>query len=395
MLKSQFIEDIFLEFFDFAQSKGISIAQQDQTAANGFYTIIYNDRQLTEAQGNYIIKILEKHKNLMAMYGFDYRPALAETPKWKQSFRTIDYSKKVFVEKNKNGRIDVCLKFPYQLKKDFEEEFEKESDFSSSTWDSTDKFRRLPLYSTNLIQVYEFVKNHNFEIDDTFLIAMGEVEEIWQNQDSIIPYATILQNVRIENVAPEVRDWFDLNSRNHMATDLFTAKSMGIPLQSRKPHSLIEKIVSSNHNQFWIKDLERFIDLSYILEGKTCIILDRADDEIKWVEHFVETVEAQGKDLSKIRVCFRQNKDEDRGFNDWVKTKGVGGPVEGGQIYIFKHKPAKWLFKDENSVKILASNGLYPHAGPVTRDWFDSHPCVIYVGNIKPTQSRNKKIVEL
>ena len=52
-------------------------------------------------------------------------------------------------------------------------------------------------------------------------------------------------------------------------------------------------------------------------------------------------------------------------------------------------------FKDKEDITIIATNNLYPHTSQVTKDWLDSHPCVIYLGDIKPSEQKGKKIVEL
>jgi hypothetical protein len=51
--------------------------------------------------------------------------------------------------------------------------------------------------------------------------------------------------------------------------------------------------------------------------------------------------------------------------------------------------------KKQESVKIIASNNIYSPTNTISRDWFNSHPCVIYIGDIKPTMSKDQKIVEL
>ena len=136
--------------------------------------------------------------------GFDYRHLL-ENPKWKNAFRVIDLTKKIFVETDSLGTPIVCLRFPYQLKKEFEDEIDR----FKSVWDHERKLRLLNLYDFNLIQLYEFAKKHNFEIDDTFMIAVGEVEEIWQTQDEILPVAEIsLDWVTLKNASIETENWF-------------------------------------------------------------------------------------------------------------------------------------------------------------------------------------------
>jgi hypothetical protein len=94
-------------------------------------------------------------------------------------------------------------------------------------------------------------------------------------------------------------------------------------------------------------------------------------------------------------VCFRESKNSDTGINGWIKHHNVGGRVEDGKILIFEYKPAKWLFKQSEDVKMLVTNNLYPPTNQVTKDWFESHPCVIYLGDIKPSEQRGQQIVEL
>lgn len=397
MLQSEYIEDVFLEFLNVADRKGISINYQDQGAATNFHNILTDNKPLTEAQGSYLLKILEKHKNVAAAAGFDYRIIIAKTPRWKNAFRVIDFSKKVYVEKDSEGSINVCLKFPYQLKKEFEDDIAK-NDFTSSVWDPDKKVRVLPLYSTNLIQVFEFATRHNFEIDDTFLIALGEVEEIWQNQDEILPHTTRMADmVLLENSSEETFEWWKEHYTGNHELDLLLAKSMGYPFTGRA-NTVAEKIAASESNHFWVKSMDTFADLCKLAmqAGKIAFVIDRASDVESTARSLVDTLLNHGLSIEDICVCFRLAKDDDKNhFNRWIKEIGANGPVEEGKFLIFNNKPAKWLFKDKESVILLASNNVYPQSGPVTKDWFDSHPCVIYFSEHKPTETRNKKIVEL
>jgi len=53
------------------------------------------------------------------------------------------------------------------------------------------------------------------------------------------------------------------------------------------------------------------------------------------------------------------------------------------------------LFKDLDDVTLLVTNNVFPPTNVMTRDWFNSHPCVIYLGDIKPSETKGQKIVEL
>jgi hypothetical protein len=169
---------------------------------------------------------------------------------------------------------------------------------------------------------------------------------------------------------------------------------MGYP--ARDLHSSPRSnLVSSLENSFWIKENQQFFDLYKEVNGKVCIILDRTSNVLEWLQRFVADADASGVSREDIKVCFRENKTESKGLNDWVKLAGVGGKVDTGRIFIFETKPAKWLFKEPKDVKIVVTNCLYPVTNNLTKDLISSHPCVIYLGDIKATEARGQKIVEL
>lgn len=394
---SIYFEDIFLEFFDQVHQRNLGIQYQDISPINSFYSKVVVGEQLTANQGSYLIKILEKYKKICQLSGFDYVEDLKNAT-WKIAFRVLDLTKKIYVEKNEKGKLEICCKFPYQLKNDFEKEIEESiiSNNKTSSWDHEKKIRRLNLYDVNLISLYEFASKHGFEIDETFMVALADVEEIWLNEDSIRPLANVETSfVTLKNQIANADDYFSQNrawtSRHE---DMFLAKSMGF-LYYGPTENLVEKIAASSSNTFWMKDNISFFNLYKTINGRVAVVLDRSSETIPWLKNFVHDAELNGIDRSEIKVCFRDNKDSDSGLNDWIKLAGVGGKVDTGKILIFEHKPAKWLFKDKIDVKFIVTNNLYPHTNQITKDWLDSHPCVIYLGNIKPSEQRGKKIVEL
>ena len=392
MLPSTYIEDIFLEFYYFSSGNSIPLQPQDRSAIESFYGVISADSELTEAQSSYILKLLHKYKNFTVSKGFDYSSAL-DAPKWKKPFRVLDTSKKVYVETDSNGSISVCLKFPFQLKKAFEDTLQNVK--LASTYDPDKKVRKISLTQANLVQIGEFVYHHGFEIDDTFLVALSQVEEIWANQSAISPRSVISNNgVELVNAADDAITFWNANKTDNLESDLLLAKSMGF-LLDKKPDNMVERIASTKPNQYWVKNNEQLLSLCNKIDGKVCIVLDRVGKTTDWLKEFAASVEKSGIDKSQIKVCFRAEKNESSDLNQWVKDHGFGGKIEEGKFMIFNHKPAKWLFKNTESVKILVSNNLYPSTNALTRDWFNSHPLVVYVGNIKPSEQRNNNIVEL
>ncbi len=391
MTSSGFIEDIFLEFARFADLRAITVQRQDRSVIESFSISISGGSQLTENQAKFILKILQKYRNVCQLSGFDYIDAV-DNPQWKNSFRTLDHTKKIFVETDENQKLFVCAKFPYQLKKQVDEEI---AVTSYSVWDSERKIRKFTVEDHNIIQLYEFAKNNNFEIDETFLNLLSQVEEIWQNYEKISPYSVVVNGkVELHNAPTDAIEYWNNNKTNNLFNDLLLAKDMGYVL-SKIPENSIEKIASSDSNAFWVKTNREFLEICKQIDGKVCVVLDRVGRTLEWLEKFTSDIEEVGISRKDVKVCFRADKTENPELNAWIKSNGFGGKVDSGKILIFNHKPAKWLFKESDSVKILASNNLYPSTNQISRDWFNSHPCIIYIGDIKPSQDKEQKIVNL
>jgi hypothetical protein len=116
---------------------------------------------------------------------------------------------------------------------------------------------------------------------------------------------------------------------------------------------------------------------------------------LPWLQNFVADADKSEVSREEIKVCFRDSKESDSGINEWIKIAGVGGKVETGRILIFESKPAKWLFKSDIDVTMLVTNNIFPSTSSMTKDWLRSHPCVIYLGDTRPTETKGQKIVEL
>lgn len=394
MLPSEFAEDLFTEFYHWVSQQKISIQGQDFSPISSFHEKIINGSELTKNQANFLIKLLEKYKTMSAMAGFDYRPQLQDI-KWRREFRVLDLSKRIYVELREN-KLEICLKFPYQLKKEFEDEVaSRDALHAHGLWDPDNKVRRLDFYHYNLIALYEFACKHNFEIDDTFMNVLSDVEEIWQNSEDAIPYSEFgTYGVQLKNASDETAEWWQSNKAGSTDKDLLLAKSMGF-LYQEKPRNLVEKIAASQENSFWMKTNQEFFQLAKSFSGRICVLLDRSSATLPWLQNFVADAEKSGVSREEIKVCFRDNKESTTGLNDWIKIAGVGGKVETGRILIFESKPAKWLFKASNDVTLVVTNNIFPPTNTMARDWFMCHPCVIYLGDTRPTETKGQKIVEL
>jgi hypothetical protein len=258
MVPYQYTEDIFLEFYHLMVRHGFALTGQDQSATYNFYSLISAGSQLTQSQAGLIIKILKKHKIIAQKYNFDYVDQI-ENPVWKNEFRILDLTKKIFVEKDESGELLILLKFPFSMKETFDREFSTEKDhFKHSRWNQEKKLREVKFSEINVVALYEFLRKHHFEIDDSFLEAVESVEEIWANQEDFLPHSTIFENQLVLINSNEYADaYFEKNSTGNIHHDMLLAKSMQFPLNViSKPQEIVEKIASSNNNIFWIDSNE-------------------------------------------------------------------------------------------------------------------------------------------
>ena len=398
MTKFSCVEDLLAEFYNQTLFDIAILQDQDRAAIHGFYNTLDLGNQLTANQGGFLLKILAKYKTFANSLGIDYG-TLIDIPIWKTTFRKLDLTRKIFVEQSEEGEITVCLKFPYALKDTFEKEFHTENTpYSSNTWDSDRKLRVLNVYKYNIIQLEEFCRKHDFELDDTFLTLVDTVAEIWNQQDQIIPCAYITAGELVLcNATEDAEIFYQKHKQDDINQNLFLAKSMGYPMRFDRPiETKLEMISASTSRSFWIKSNRDFFDLYQQINGVVCVLVDRnTQDSIEWLQKFVESADIAGIPRSDIKVCFRDPTEKKSQLNAWVKDNNLGGKVQEGKILIFFHKPPKWLFKDNIDVKIVVTNSYTPINEPTSSVWLDTHPCVCYLGEIKPTLTRKQKIVSL
>ena len=387
MRKHAFTEDLFVDFLDTIERNYYSIQYQDRSAAHSFYDSIKMGKQFTEKQAQYVLKILYKYRKAVGDE-IDYGDHM-EMPQWKLPFRVIDNSKKAWIDKIEK-EWKICLKFPFHFKQDFDD-FIKEIRYdreAENRWHPHEKIRSLSLYDYNLVLLKEFLKLNDFEFDHEFNDVVERVEEIYQDQKEYKKTSNIKEGVvELKNASDSARLYFRKHKTGKIDNDLVLAKSMGhiYKGKSKKGSAWNKKIAGAEGNQFWVKDLGDFLKLGYSVEGKIAIILDRTSEPYDWLSKFNEAVDKNNFDRNDFRICFRSSKHEGADFNDWIRDNGYGGKIEGAKFLIFNQKPAKWLFKDEKDVTILASNNLFAVGTSMMRNLFKNHPCVVYIGDIAPT----------
>lgn len=397
MTKNFFIEDLLPEFCRINSMHGfIKVHNEFRTLIN-FQNILDNNENLTQNQANLLVKILRKYQSVAEHYNLSCKDYL-DNPQWKRPFRILDLTRKIFLKHQENNELIICLKFPFALKESFDLEFPSRSnDYVVSTWDVEEKIRKIPFDHVNIVHLYDWAKQNHFEFSEDFLSLVNLVENFWNVEEKISPHSVIFDNfVVLINSTQDADEYFEKNRSGNIEQDLFLAKSMNFPLKlNTKPKTTIEKICAVEKNIFWIKEIEKFFQLCEKIQGKICVLIDRASERETWLKKFVEIAEKYPTERESIRVCFRDDKHDRGNFNQWVKDNRLGGSVNSGKYLIFENKPAKWLFKDNIDVKIIVTNNLYSNSNVWVNDWLASHPCVIHLSDVRPTLKREKNIDSL
>lgn len=392
MSKIKNVEDLFIEFYEIVQKHNFQLPYFDQTAAYSFYINLLSDKSMTKNQAGYIIKLLNKYKRYLEIEGHDL-PSLLQSLSWKRDFRIIDHGKKISIEQDAESVLWLCLHFPFSLKATFDIEF---SDIIGNHWDHDKKIRKIPLYSVNFLKIEQFVEKHEFEIDMSFLDYKDQIDDIWQNKEFYEPHSVIVDNtVTIKNANVESLEFWQTQHTGKVGNDLLTAREMGYLLKADRLDSVVEKIAASSKNLFWSKDIKEFFSLYKSVDSKVCVILDRSADYFDWLKKFVNTADLQGIKRSEIKVCFREDGKPNSQVNQWIRDNSVGGKISDGRIFIFLNSPAKWLYKDLESFKIIITNGLFPFTSKTLQSLLSHHSCVINISEDKPSKQREIEIEEL
>ena len=395
MVSAKYIEDIFLEFADLVMWDNISYQPQDQSAIFSFQTVLDNKSAITKKQSAYILKLLTKYQNQLLLHKIDISEEL-KNPIWRSPFRELDYSRSLTISTDENKIIYAVFKFPYAFKDTFNKDL---LDSSQSFWNKEHQAQLVKLFDLNIIKTIDFCRQHNFEISQEILDYADEVGEIWSDEEDYIPYSVITdEKVFLKNANEYAQKYFDEKSTGSLNQDMLLAKSMGFKLKNSDNFSTLSKICSTNETRFWIKDIKSLVELLGTADSwPAVVILDRTSDYAKWVSEFYSAYSEENPGKNDIKICFRESNEDENGrrFNQWIKDKDLGGNISQGKIFVCNHKLPKWLIKDKITTKMLISNGLYPNTNVTTTSYIDSHHTVLYVGDIKPSNKKDKKIVSL
>lgn len=396
MTNYEYVEDLFVDFYSelISNHRLEVLSKKDESAASNFFQIITSNKEFTRPQANYLIRILETHRNILNEFGLDSQ--ILDEPTFKNEFRILDSQKKIYVEYTDKD-IWICVKQPYILKDTFEDACieSSKSFYKYVLWLSEERIRKYNLKIINVVLAKEFCQKNSYEIDQSLLDLSDIIEEIWNEQETILKKTVIDQGeVKLINASESAIQYFENHKTGNIKTDLLTAKSIGHSLKNPSVKNIIEVIASYDESIFWINDFDLLVKLCSEIDDKICFLVSR-EKSGQWLQEFVKKLIDHGFDNTDIKICFRTSNMEKPEFNLWIKENGHGGNVDEGKILFFKEKPPKWLLEKENYVKVVMLNGPFAPSSIIVQSWLEQHPCVVFFSELEPSIVRNSSIVKL
>jgi hypothetical protein len=399
MSAMRYIEDIFLELADLVVTGQIAYWHADTAPILSFQQAVKGDNGITQRQADFMLKLVKKYRKEISKYVGEDITEHVDNPLWKKSFREIDYTKKISIKTEADGKTYVHIQFPFSLKDNFLKEFNNSRTRPPTVWDNDQKVQKALLFDINLIQLYDYGKKNEFEFSEDFINLVEQIEEIWSDADELVPHCiTDNEKVYLVNANDNAKNYFETHQTDNFIKNLFLAKTMGYPLAKNQEKSEIFKILTTKDTKFWSNDLKKIISLIKDLDAYPVVIfLDRTDDVKERTKEIFWAFQAENFPTDGVRVCFRFLNEDPDGvkFNQWIKDSKLGGSVESGNIFICQHKPPKWMLKSNFSPKIVISNSLYPQTNTAASSIVNNHHTVFYIGKVKPSTNRDTKIVEL
>lgn len=348
-----YIEDILFKLINFPKI----ISPHDFNIFNNLNTQIISGIGWTEKQGNLILTLLKKYKDkINTAYNYDINNFLLN-PKFKNSFRSINYGKKIKIINHEHYNRIISVEFPYDndLLTIFKE---KKQELNTVVWDKDTKSWFFSLDEKSIKFLSKLVVDHNFTPDDEFEDYIKQLDIIEKNIENIVPMA-ILENDQLKfiNIPP----YAPQNTSTDFLESIFFAKKIGINVWD---NNVEEKIVNLPYddvtkqlikhepgNHFEIKLDECTLDvLSPVLNYMVpLLVIIGSNNQIDRLTSMVECFNKIGIKNNEMTVLFRLPSDKGGDFNNYVKNHGLNSKCS---------KNSKVIFIGDHIPKTILSTGI-------------------------------------
>lgn len=310
---------------------------------------ISHGNHLTEKQRNLALKIIKKYqKKLSNDLKFDVLKFL-ENPVFKYPAKINSFPRSISVEFNPTPAIKV--KFPYDSKlvesiRDYK--IKKFSISNSIQW-SNDQSWKFALIEEHIAWLSEWIKDKNFQVDDTFRSLSEKVIAVSNIIESYIPYIDyenskfVYKNVYHGIPQPNSNDLLEVlvNSRRYGLTNWSDPVSKMIE-EKNYNENIINFLYKSNcdilvndSKIITLEDLNPLISVS----GQVLFVIPGGQENeiLKLIHNFLIS---HGHDNKSMSVLFRLSKPSKYAdaFNAYIKDNNLNNPLEENTKFVFISK---------------------------------------------------------
>jgi hypothetical protein len=367
---------------------------------------------LTEKQGQFVLRTLNKHKFLIHTTIPQIDSCLAD-PKWKFPFRVLPTVKKISIGEHqlpagwRNGKC-ILIEFPYLP--DIVETIRKKNaemhELHRGLWDANLKQWVFALTERNIDWLGNMLLPNGFQADEEFLDYYNQIKEIHKNIENHLPMVVKTDNgYSISNAHKNVPQ-ISADDQD-VGRVLFLAREHGITNWDNDVEKDIEEnlhVVTKSllsavqrNKSLWIDSTIHPVSVfrELLTYGGPAMIIVPGGNELELVTLWTEFALDLGINADEISVMFRL-PNEQAEFNQFVKNAGLNNPVDNKTRLIFvSTKITKPLIKSGVKFNTVINLGYYNYMHFTMSTVVDNATNLVYYSMKAPTKNNKWQQHEL
>jgi len=387
-----YVEDLVLEL---SRMWG-TVNKADMDILQSFTDQYIDSTGFTEKQSVLALRILKRYENSLSYKLKINIAAFLENPNFKLKIRKSVMSKSVDIV---DGNI-IQVKFPFNENsvKAIREFKAKEHYSTAIVWDKDSTSWHFPLSEQNIKFVADLCSGESFTFCEDFQNYIDNIEKIIENAEKYAPMLSIDDgDLKILN-SPKNMPKIDTED---ILEAVFQARNMGVTLwddnintflNSTYIDHLVQKFLKNETTkEFSLEPTEMGISaLKTIIKynGPTLIIIP-GGSEYEKTTHMIDILTGIGIPEKNMSILFRLPSETGRKFNDFVKNRGLNGPISSETKVVFiSAKLPKPLLKSGIKFNTIINTG-YAMAHYSLKEYTKNHQNFINFGTKVKAQGFN------
>lgn len=380
-----FIEDIFLRLSNCGPhvfANRLSIGMYDNTIIHSIGMQLDTGVALTAKQATLAMRMLTKYKTQLTVHlGVNVQPYLDE-PKYRLGVRQLNDHKYISLQDN---TIQVGFSYNPQLIeviRTYKANVHKRC--GDIIWQAETKTWNFPLREDNIAFIMRELLPYEFDVDETLMQYMHDMNAITQNVDRYIPMITFDgEAFKFKNTHSAIPS----PKSNDVLSALFYAKTYGVTTWDDSIVSLIDNANIDEITQSILTNVDGIISVNSELPIEvlgpamshvgSCLIIIPGGTELESLVTCMELLTSVGVEAHDIAVLFRIGNKSGKYFNQYVKTKSINNQISNTtRIAFVMGRLPKPLVTLQKQFDLIINLGISsPHY--TLKNYIKQHHCVV------------------